>query len=144
MMKTYMGRVIGITSLAAIAIVAPARANAQSVETTANVPFAFVAGDTSLPRGEYRMATLPGHTDALMIRGLQHGAIILSQPAGSSRADNTPRLVFDRFGDQYFLREIHLAGNVSFTLPLTTSERGAAAPLARGEKSEVVVVRTAQ
>ena len=31
-MKTYMGRVIGMTSLAAIAIVAPARANAQSVE----------------------------------------------------------------------------------------------------------------
>jgi hypothetical protein len=144
MMKTYMSRVIGITSLAAIAIVAPARANAQSVETTANVPFAFVAGDTSLPRGQYRMATLPGHTDALMIRGLQHGAIILSQPAGSSRADNTPRLVFDRFGEQYFLREIHLAGNVSFALPLTGVERRAAERLASGTKSEVVVVRTAQ
>ena len=143
-MKTYMSRVIGITSLAAIAIVAPARANAQSVETTANVPFAFVAGDTSLPRGQYRMATLPGHTDALMIRGLQHGAIILSQPAGSSRADNTPRLVFDRFGEQYFLREIHLAGNVSFALPLTGVERRAAERLASGTKSEVVVVRTAQ
>jgi hypothetical protein len=144
MMKTYMSRVIGITSLAAIAIVAPARANAQSVETTANVPFAFVAGDTSLPRGQYRMATLPGHTDALMIRGLQHGAIILSQPAGSSRADNTPRLVFDRFGEQYFLREIHLAGNVSLALPLTGVERRAAERLASGTKSEVVVVRTAQ
>jgi hypothetical protein len=143
-MKTYMGSVIGITSLAAIAIVAPARANAQSVETTANVPFAFVAGAASLPRGEYRMATLPGHTDALMIRGLQHGAIILSQPAGSSRADDTPRLVFDRVGDQYFLREIHLAGDVSFALPLTSVERGAAERLASGEKSEVVVVRTAQ
>jgi hypothetical protein len=144
MMKTYMSRVIGITSLAAIAIVAPARANAQSVETTANVPFAFVAGDTSLPRGQYRMATLPGHTDALMIRGLQHGAIILSQPAGSSRADNTPRLVFDRFGEQYFLRELHLAGNVSLALPLTGVERRAAERLASGTKSEVVVVRTAQ
>lgn len=143
-MKTYMSRVIGITSLAAIAIVAPARANAQSVETTANVPFAFVAGDTSLPRGQYRMATLPGHTDALMIRGLQHGAIILSQPAGSSRADNTPRLVFDRFGEQYFLRELHLAGNVSLALPLTGVERRAAERLASGTKSEVVVVRTAQ
>ena len=143
-MKTYMGKVIGITSLAAIAIAAPARANAQSVETTANVPFAFVAGAASLPRGEYRMATLPGHTDVLTIRGLQHGAIILSQPAGSSRADNTPRLVFDRFGDQYFLREIHLAGNVSFTLPLTSVERGAAERLASGTKSELVVVRTAQ
>jgi DNA integrity scanning protein DisA with diadenylate cyclase activity len=52
--------------------------------------------------------------------------------------------VFDRFGEQYFLREIHLAGNVSLALPLTGVERRAAERLASGTKSEVVVVRTAQ
>ena len=96
-MKSYTRRTMAVTSLVAMTIGTASVLNAQTLESTANVPFAFTAGTTSLPRGTYHLATLPGHTDALMIRGLQHGVIMLSQPAGSSRTDNTPRLVFERY-----------------------------------------------
>jgi hypothetical protein len=143
-MKSYTRRMIAILGLAAMTIGAGSGLNAQSSETTANVPFAFTAGTASLPRGAYHLSTLPGHTDALMIRSFQHGAILLSQPAGSTPADSTPRLVFDRYGDRYFLREIRLAGNVGFEFPKTAAENAAAERIASGAKPEVVVVRMGQ
>ena len=143
-MKSYMRRMMAVTSLVAMTIGTASVLNAQTLESTANVPFAFTAGTTSLPRGTYHLATLPGHTDALMIRGLQHGVIMLSQPAGASRTDNTPRLVFERYADQYFLREIRLPGKVGFEFPRTAAEKAAAERLASGAKPDVVVVRVGQ
>ena len=80
-MKTYRRRIMAITSLAAIVIGTTSALNAQTLETRANVPFAFTAGTTTLPAGTYNLTTLPGHTDAFMIRSLLHGVIILSQPS---------------------------------------------------------------
>jgi hypothetical protein len=143
-MKPYARRMIAITSLVAVATGTAAVLNAQSLDVKVNVPFAFAAGTASLPRGEYRLSTLSGHTDAFMIRGFQHGAILLSQPAGSSRKDNTGSLVFHRYADQYFLREIRLPGNVGFELPMTAGENAVAKRLASAAKPEVVAVRMGQ
>jgi hypothetical protein len=143
-MKTYMHKMMAITSLIGIAIGTASVLSAQTSDATVNVPFAFTAGTASLPRGEYRLSTLPGHLDAVMIRSLQHGVILLSQPAGSTGKDNTARLVFDRYADQYFLREIRLQGSVGFELPRTDVEKAAAARIAGGAKPEVVVVPVGQ
>ena len=143
-MKTYRRRIMAITSLAAIVIGTTSVLNAQALETRANVPFAFTAGTTTLPAGTYNLSTLPGHTDAFMIRSLLHGVIILSQQSGSSRKDVAPALVFDRYADQYFLREIRLPDSVAFELPRTASENAAAKRIASGAKADVVVVLAAQ
>ena len=143
-MKTYSRRMIAITSLAAMAFGTGAVLNAQSSDVRINVPFAFTAGTASLPGGAYYVSTLPGHTDAFMIRRLQHGVILLSQPAGSSRKDNTASLVFHRYADQYFLQEIRLPGNLGFELPMTADENAVARRLANDAKPEVVVVQMGQ
>jgi hypothetical protein len=64
--------------------------------------------------------------------------------AHSSSAVHTPRLVFDRYADQYFLREIRLPGKVGFEFPRTAAENAAAERLASGAKPDVVVVRVGQ
>ena len=143
-MHTSMRRMIAITSLVAMALGTAAVSNAQSSDVRVNVPFAFTAGTASLPSGAYYVSTLSGHTDAFMIRGLQHGIILVSQPAGSSRKDNTGSLVFHRYADQYFLQEIRLPGNVGFELPMTADENAIAKRLASDAKPAVVVVQMGQ
>jgi hypothetical protein len=143
-MKTYARRILAVASLAAITIGTTSALNAQTLETRANVPFAFTAGTTTLPAGTYNLTTLPGHTDAFMIRSLLHGVIILSQQSGSSRKDVAPALVFDRYADQYFLREIRLPDNVAFELPKTSDENATAKRIASGAKPDVVVVLMGQ
>ena len=44
-------------------------ARAQGIETVTNVPFAFTAGDTNLPRDHYRILPMPGQNGVFMIRG---------------------------------------------------------------------------
>jgi hypothetical protein len=143
-MKTYTCRLFAITGLVAMLIGTASVVSAQTFETIANVPFTFTAGAKSLPRGRYTLSTLPGHTDVVLIRSFDHGVIVLSRPEGPSRTDSTPRLVFDRYDDQYFLREIRLADNVGFQLPQSAGEAAAAEHMAADARPDVVVVRVGQ
>jgi hypothetical protein len=144
-MTSYTRRIMAATGLVAIAIGAPFVLHAQTIETTTNVPFAFTAGRTALPRGEYEVSMLPGQRAAVLLRTLEHGVVLLSQPEGPSNTDNTPRLVFHRYGGKYFLREIRLPGNRGFSLPSTAAEIAAAEQVAGGNaKPDVVVVQTGQ
>ena len=142
-MKSYRRKLIAITSLVAVAI-GTAVLRAQTTDTNVNVPFAFTAGTASLPRGAYRLSTLPGHLDAVMIRSAEQGVIMLSQPAGSTRRDTTAGVVFDRYGDQYFLRAIRLYDNIAFEFPKSAGEHAAAERLASNVKPEMVVVPLGQ
>jgi hypothetical protein len=143
-MKSYTRRMLAATGLVALSIGSPFVLNAQSTDTTTTVPFAFTAGTTSLPSGAYRVSMLPGHRDAVMIKARDHGVFVLSQPAGPSRTDNTPRLVFHRYDDQYFLREIRLPDNLGFSIPVTEAEIDAAERAPGSAKPDVVVIRTGQ
>ena len=116
---------------------------AQTTDSITTVPFAFTVGTETLPRDTYRVSRLGGHTDVFMISGQRHSAIVLSQPDGRA-ADSSPRLVFNRYGDQYFLREVRLPGNTGFTLPTSRQERDAAERIAANVKPEIVVVHAQQ
>ena len=114
--------------------------HAQPDETIARVPFAFTVGSTSMPRDTYRVTKMPGHS-AIMIQSDRHAAVRLATPEGREN-DETPRLVFHRYGDRYFLREIRMAGNTGFELPASRDERQAEAQLAGLSAPEIVVVQT--
>jgi hypothetical protein len=135
----------GLTAIVAAAIIASAAAaSAQTTDSTTNVPFAFTVGNKTLPRDVYRISRLPGHMDVVQIRGLRGGVIVMSQPEGPDRQDPSPRLVFHRYGDSYFLREIRMPGNVGLALPATRLERDAAEKVASNAAPEVVVIPTEQ
>ena len=133
----------GLTAIVAAAvIVSAAAASAQTTDSIAKVPFAFTVGNKTLPPDVYRISRLPGHLDAVQIRGLRGGTIVASQPEGPDRNDPSPRLVFHRYGDSYFLREIRMPDNVGLALPATRLERDAAEKIAGNAAPEVIVLAT--
>jgi hypothetical protein len=81
-------------------------------------------------------------TNVLIIRGLHGSAIVLTQPEGSGKTDTPPELVFHRYGDRYFLREIRLPDNAGFSIPQSRQERDAAERIASAAgRPDVVVVQ---
>jgi hypothetical protein len=122
-----------------VGVAAPARA--QGIETVTNVPFAFTAGDTTLPQDHYRISPMPGQNGVFMLRGLRHGVVLMSRTDRSSDRDPAPSLTFHRYGDQYFLREVQLGDGRILQLSQSRTERKAAESVAAqaASKSKVVI-----
>jgi hypothetical protein len=117
---------IRLIPLILLVLAGAASANAQDFIVKARVPFAFTVGDTTLPRGEYEVSRLDGHTSALLVRSEHQGTFILGESGDSADRANTSELVFHRYGDQYFMREIRFLGGTGVELPETRTERDAA------------------
>ena len=80
-------------------------AHAQSVGTmTVNVPFGFEIGSRHLAPGHYTISRPLG--DVVEIRNSSDGALLITHDGQSTKATKTSKLVFDRYGDQYFLRQL--------------------------------------
>ena len=77
-----------------------------------NIPFAFSADNHTLPAGQYFVTTVtPERSIALVSADRKHTTIIndLLNYAGSPSADS--RLVFNRYGDEYFLTQVWTKGD---------------------------------
>lgn len=76
----------------------------------ASIPFNFVIKDRALPAGEYVFALVQlGGSDAVKIQSAD-GHITSFVPTRSARAkasQTEPNLVFNRYGDQYFLSQVY-------------------------------------
>lgn len=127
MRKAYL-RIILPFGLFAILAAAPA-ARAQSAhEQTASVPFSFHVGDKSFPAGVYRVRQLNPASDrvALEIKsedGRGRKVTLTSFVRGGKTAGGA-RLVFTRYGEQYFLAQIwDGARGDGLALPTSRSER---------------------
>jgi hypothetical protein len=106
MEMTHMNRKIAIALLAATVNVAIATASAQT-SAKANIPFSFRVGSTPLPAGEYRIEpTRDGAVWIYQVDGNSH-AVVLAMTKDGSEAPAT--LVFNKYGDHYFLHELRKA-----------------------------------
>jgi hypothetical protein len=77
-----------------------------------SIPFSFSAANHTLPAGQYLVTTVtPEHTIALINADGKHATIINDLPnyAGSPSANS--RLVFQRYGDEYFLTQVWCKGD---------------------------------
>jgi hypothetical protein len=75
----------------------------------ANVPFNFVIKDRALPAGEYIFALVQiGGSDAIKIQSLDGKitAFVHTRAAKTKRSEE-PRLVFNRYENQYCLSQLH-------------------------------------
>ena len=116
-----------VTTFAAVFTLTPALAvHAQEVELIARVPFEFTVGNTTLPGASYQLSRLGAHPEMLLVRSERKGVLIRTQEVQLARRTTAPSLVFNRYGDQYFLREIRLDGSARLDLPETAAERKAA------------------
>lgn len=97
-----------IAMLGLFLVLAVVTANAQTGSgIEANVPFDFAAGETKLKAGDYTVKRIS--KDALQLRNAQtKTSVIVMAPLAIQRTRNdTPeRLVFKRYGNEYFLSQV--------------------------------------
>lgn len=118
--------------LGLFAILAMGSVHAQSAkEQTANIPFSFTVADKSFPAGEYTIQRLNPASDkaALVIRN-EDGSmskIVLTTNVQKAMTQESARLVFNHYGDQYYLAQVWTpADNTGLELPKSHSERAIA------------------
>lgn len=118
-----MKRMIQLALLAAAGFMSVNSVPAQIV-ASATIPFDFTVQHKTMPSGQY------------LVESLEHGTILLTSPDGkfheislvnsAEKVGKGSKLVFHRYGDQYFLNEIQIGWNdYSMQLPVTKAEKQA-------------------
>ena len=85
--------------------------NAQSqAKLVANIPFEFVAGEKTMPAGEYTIRPVSefGLRTRLLIRSRDGKAVttVMVNSVQLSEIQKESKLVFNRYGDQTFLSQV--------------------------------------
>ena len=114
-MKTVIKLFLSLCLLAGLGTTMSASAQIESDTTIdANIPFAFVVKDKTLPAGKYviRVAD-PTDLKVLEIRGARRGKGVLFETEGvqPERSPRKSELVFDKVGDTYFLSQVLVEGD---------------------------------
>lgn len=95
--------------LALLALAGSAALFAQyAPRLAAEIPFAFEMANEKLPAGEYNISTL-GNVNQILVSSFEwkKSAIVLAYRAGEGTKDgDRAELVFNRYGDRYFLAQI--------------------------------------
>ena len=103
-----------------------APALAQTASMKVNVPFDFIVNGKTLPAGEYRVDGLSTSTSTIAIRNTEQSAKLMALTNGceSTEAAEASKLVFHRYGGQYFLAQVWSAGSSEGReLPRSRAER---------------------
>jgi hypothetical protein len=100
---------------------------AQSIKSgvSANVPFDFTVGNKTIPAGECVIQANNMDGNVLMIRNAEAKKSMLtnSMRGESRKASAETVLVFERYGDRYFLSSIRLEGSDrTYRLPMSKAE----------------------
>jgi hypothetical protein len=79
-----------------------------------NIPFQFVAGNVTLPAGEYRIQKLDRSAGILVINCSDPDAsvMVVTFSAQSNEPQTKSKLVFNRYDNRYFLSQVWAAGSV--------------------------------
>lgn len=128
-MKAQLIRNFGVALFAAITICAQ---GSQTLKV--QVPFGFHVGSSMLPSGEYTVDTeaAPGVV-RLRSADSKSTVMIQSNAVQTAGATGQGKLIFNKYGDEYFLSQIwHAGSNIGRQLPKTRREAEVAATARRG------------
>jgi len=86
-----------------------------------DIPFAFSVEDHSLPAGEYLVLTVtPERSIRIISIDGKHSAIVNDLPNYAGSPSPSSRLVFHRYGNEYFLTQVWTAGQNVARNPLSS------------------------
>jgi hypothetical protein len=101
-----------IAGALSIGSLATQSASAQSPTPLAevNIPFAFQTPTQTLPAGKYRIDR--ESRNLLLVKGAGRAeGFVITHDAIRTQTPDRSTLVFDRYGDKYYLRQVWTAGN---------------------------------
>ena len=86
-----------------------------------NVPFAFAVENHTLPAGEYLVQTVtPERSIRIISVDGKHSAVVNTLPNYAKSPSPSSRLVFHRYGDEYFLAQVWTGGQNVARNPLSS------------------------
>jgi len=131
-MKTRALVMAGMMALTAMACTRAAQAQQMLV---VNIPFDFVAGNMKLPAGQYSIkVAAPERVLLLMNReDAAASAFMNTNPVVKTEIQTESKMIFNRYGDRYFLSEVWTAGNSRGRQLLKSSREMEMAQIAKSE-----------
>jgi hypothetical protein len=96
------------------------RASAQENAVQATIPFDFTVAHQLLPPGEYRITAVAPNVVSIA-NAEKHVTVLSLMMNGDKPTGSSGRLVFNRYGNQYFLSKI-ISPVAAKTLDLPTSK----------------------
>jgi hypothetical protein len=117
-----MKQIIATVLLALAGLVTVQSALAQNYRVKASIPFNFVVGSNKLPAGTYTFSS-PDNL-ALQVQNDKQYATVLSSVRADDVQSEKVRLIFNMYGDQYFLSKILCpSSNLNLKLPVSRLEK---------------------
>jgi hypothetical protein len=119
------GLTIFVLMVALAIVTSVVSANAQSqLRVAADIPFEFVVGNHTMAAGEYTVKAFTRGGGALAILGKDNGETVvrLSEPIDPMGKRKPARLVFHRYGQNYFLAQVWTDDNVGRKLAKSKQE----------------------
>jgi hypothetical protein len=103
-----MKRITAIALLVAASFLPAVSAVAQQNGAEATIPFSFIVGTRTLPAGDYtlRQGTTPTVVTIQNKNQRNSTGVMASGLSGQVKSDGTNKLIFHKYGSQYFLSEI--------------------------------------
>ena len=139
-MKKQSFLMAGVLVLSSMAATQIARAQEAMV---VDIPFAFTAGNATLPAGEYRVQKMDRNSAVLLIHcwDARASALVITNAAQAKEPQTESKLVFNRYGNRYFLSQVWTSGSIrGRQLPISPREKEMP-QLARNEtKIEITLV----
>ena len=119
-----MKRISALFLLTVAAFLAVTAADAQAVK--ANIPFAFTVANSPLPSGEYIISS-PASGVVRLTNLKTDDTAVITVAKGFHDANGKTALMFDKYGNQYFLHQIlcPTSANLNVDVPLSRLERRA-------------------
>lgn len=102
--------------LAALLPVMSTRSVAQNREMVADIPFNFTVCSQQMPAGKYKVRPVTSATSNILLVRSQDGQfaeITCTHDVQSSKRASEGRLIFNRYGNQYFLTELWFQGEMT-------------------------------
>ena len=114
-------------------------AHAQSA-ARANVPFAFKVGTRQMPAGTYTIKSDIG-SNVITVHNVQNGTSAMALGRRESPARTSDKLIFHRYGSQYFLTAILGGkGSEAMVFPTTSQEKELQVALAPANRANDVEI----
>jgi hypothetical protein len=142
-MKRQLLLIVVATFLVAVGVGSVRAQNAGAMAVS--VPFDFAAGGKMLPAGAYLVRrNIAGARVTVQLRSID-GRRSLDLPihtVGGTDVQAESRLVFNKYGDQYFLSQVWLSGrSIGEELAKTTRERTLGSEMAKSAtKPETIAI----
>src|SRR6267142_668444 len=99
-----------MTALGVALAIVPARAQSGR-RVSADIPFDFSVGNTTLKAGSYTVEQLQSGIIAFSSNDGKEHQFALTLPGDSGNQSQKPHLVFMRYGSEAFLKRVFFAGN---------------------------------